>query len=119
MAKLKLRQRQKQGRKSWPRSTFFLQNAREYPYLISYKGDGGEVIFTYNERLDDTKLVFSVSANDAEADQFLVKFVRRYSKDAHRHPASLGFAPRLRQFATIPGGWSTVMIVHLFVPAFG
>jgi hypothetical protein len=59
-------------------------------------------MFTYNERLDDTMLVFSASANEDNADQFLVKLVRRYSKDVHLHLANLGFAPSLRQFATIP-----------------
>jgi hypothetical protein len=91
----------------------FFQNTRKYPYMTSYEDDGGEVMFTYDERLDDTKLVFSASADEspaADPDEFLVKFVRRHSKDAYRHLANLGFAPRLQLFATIPGGWSAVVM---------
>ncbi|KAF8336168.1 hypothetical protein F5887DRAFT_841756, partial [Amanita rubescens] len=39
-----------------------------------------------------------------------VKFTRRYSEDAHRLLAQLGYAPRLRAVMRLPGGWIMVVM---------
>ncbi|KAF8512203.1 hypothetical protein JB92DRAFT_2535851, partial [Gautieria morchelliformis] len=39
-----------------------------------------------------------------------IKFTRRYSKDAHTKCSSLGFAPALRGFQHIEGGWFMVVM---------
>ena len=53
------------------------------------------------------KLMFFGKVGDAEV---CVKFVTRYSKDAHVYCASKGIAPRLRGFEALPGGWFMVVM---------
>lgn len=60
--------------------------------------------------LQEGKLVFHGKCGDED---IFIKFVRRYSKDAHETCARLGFAPTLRAFATIPGGWHMVIMDYL------
>jgi hypothetical protein len=66
--------------------------------MRSYEDDGEKIMITYNGRLDDRTPIFTASA---DADQFIIKFTRRYSESAHRYLAELGFAPRLRQFVSL------------------
>ncbi|KAF8308850.1 uncharacterized protein EI90DRAFT_3107321, partial [Cantharellus anzutake] len=63
--------------------------------------------FEYLSPLNEEKLVFYGTAGD---DKICIKFVRRYSKDAHHTCSLLGFAPALRGFQSIPGGWSMVVM---------
>ena len=67
-----------------------IQIARGYPYMALYQE---EILFTYDKRLDDGKLVFFAST---DADQFIVKFTRRVFRGRTSHLADLGLAPRLR-----------------------
>ena len=86
---------------------------RAYPYKTSYDDENGQHInFSYQSRVDD-KLVF-VAEPDKSTDQDLgtlcIKFTRRYSEDAHRFLAQLGYAPRLRAVMRLPGGWNMVVM---------
>jgi len=63
--------------------------------------------FGYLSQLYKDKLVFrGIAGNDI----LFIKLVRRYSKEAHVKCSSLGFAPALRGFETIPGGWFMVIM---------
>lgn len=63
--------------------------------------------FRYLSQLHQDKLVFrGIMGND----NICIKFVHRYSKDAHLKCSSLGFAPALRGFEIIPGGWCMVIM---------
>jgi hypothetical protein len=55
------------------------------------------------------KLVFFGKGAQGKT-KICVKFVRRYSKDAHLFCASSGFAPELRGFQELPGGWFMVVM---------
>ena len=87
---------------------------RAYPYKTSYEDENGQHInFSYNFRVAE-KLVFAVEP-DKSGDKDLgtllcVKFTRRYSEDAHRFLAQLGYAPRLRAIMRLPGGWIMVVM---------
>ena len=86
---------------------------RAYPYKTSYDDENGQHInFSYRSRVDD-KLVF-VAEPDKSTDQdpgtLCIKFTRRYSEDAHRFLAQLGYAPRLRAVMRLPGGWNMVVM---------
>lgn len=50
--------------------------------------------------------MFFVKSTDGE--ELCVKFVREYSKEAHLECFSMGFAPALKGFEPIPGGWYMV-----------
>jgi hypothetical protein len=63
--------------------------------------------FKYLGQLDTDKPVFR--GNGISGD-ICVKFVRQYSKDAHLKCSALGFAPRLRGFESLPGGWCMVVM---------
>ena len=58
--------------------------------------------------LQEGKLVFRGQSEDG--DIIIIKFARRYSKDAHETCAHLGFAPKLRAFMKIPGNWYMVVM---------
>jgi len=57
-----------------------------------------------------SKLLFD--AQDAN-DQVCVKFVRSYSMGAHQWCGEMGFAPQLRGFERLPGGWFMVVMDKL------
>jgi hypothetical protein len=63
--------------------------------------------FKYTAQPYVDKLIFHGTMGK---DKVFVKFVRRYSKEAHLKCASLGFAPALRGFDLIPGGWYMVVM---------
>jgi hypothetical protein len=69
--------------------------------------DGTIQPFKYVSHLQEDKLVFSGVAGNVK---ICIKFVRQYSKEAHLRCSSLGFAPRLRGFQQIPGGWYMVVM---------
>ncbi|KIK03232.1 hypothetical protein K443DRAFT_5494 [Laccaria amethystina LaAM-08-1] len=86
---------------------------RAYPYKTNYEDENGRHInFSYRSRTAD-KLVF-VAEPDKSSDKDLgilcVKFTRRYSEDAHRFLAQLGYAPRLQAVMRLPGGWNMVVM---------
>lgn len=39
-----------------------------------------------------------------------VKFVLRYSVEAHQKCAELGFTPQLKGYKDLPGGWKMVIM---------
>ncbi|KAG2737425.1 hypothetical protein P692DRAFT_20761819, partial [Suillus brevipes Sb2] len=60
------------------------------------------------------RLVFFGTITDGEAEVAIcIKFVSRYSRDAHMHCARSGVAPRLRGFERLPGGWYMVVMDRL------
>jgi hypothetical protein len=79
--------------------------------------DSTEHHLKYISHLMDDKLLFFGQVDEKDV---CVKFVTRYSKDAHLHCASRGIAPRLRGFETLPGGWYMVVMDYigdLFMPS--
>ena len=87
-----------------------IQEARRYPSLTSYNDDGQETRFTYDERLDEDKLVFSATVNPPGSGKCIVKFTWQYSVPAHNYLASHGLAPRIRKCIGIPGEWTAVVM---------
>ena len=86
---------------------------RAYPYKTSYEDENGQHInFSYRFRIAE-KLVFVAEpdkSSDKDLDTLCVKFTRRYSEDAHRFLAQLGYAPRLRAVMRLSGGWNMVVM---------
>lgn len=60
--------------------------------------------------LHQGKLVFR--GKSAEGYVF-IKFVRRYSKEAHDKCSELGFAPRLKAFSRVHAGWYMVVMDYV------
>jgi len=87
-----------------------LQKARRYPFLTSYNGDGQEISFTYDGRLDERKLVFSAIVNQPGSGELIVKFTQKYSEAAHNHLASHSLAPRIWKFIRISANWTAVVM---------
>jgi serine/threonine protein kinase len=83
-----------------------------YPYPRQYQSlvDGTVHTFKYSAPVQQDKLIFR--ARDGNVD-ICVKFVRRYSKEAHLKCASMGFAPRLMGFEKVPRGWYMVVMEYL------
>ncbi|KAG1853978.1 hypothetical protein F4604DRAFT_1591359 [Suillus subluteus] len=89
-----------------------------FPYPTSFTSldDGSKIYFKYTEQLDEDggmskRLIFFGTLTEGPV--ICIKFVRRYSQDAHLHCASSGFAPRLRGFEKLPGGWYMVVMDKL------
>lgn len=91
-----------------------------YPYACRFTSlfGLGDCRFNYTRQMDD-KLVFfgrvvpgdsAVVGSDDPKEELCVKFVRRYSKEAHQICASELCAPRLRGFESLPGGWFMVVM---------
>jgi hypothetical protein len=66
--------------------------------------------FRYVSPLYNDKLIFR---GKTENEDVCIKFAHCYSKDAHLTCSSLGFAPALRGYQLIPGGW--IMVVMDFI----
>jgi hypothetical protein len=86
-----------------------------FPYPCEYMplDTSGSAIcqsFQYLGKLHPSKLVFQAMHGDSH---ICVKFVRRYSKEAHIKCASLGAAPSLRGYEILPGGWIMVIMDFL------
>lgn len=73
-----------------------------FPHPTQYHSldDGTICTFKYSSQLHEDKLVFCGTAGNVK---ICIKFIRRYSKEA-------GFAPTLRGFDLIPGGWYMVVM---------
>ncbi|KAF9222785.1 hypothetical protein BS17DRAFT_782582 [Gyrodon lividus] len=89
-----------------------------FPYPTSYTSliDNSEKTFRYRERVKDNyKLIFFGTLVEDLATEIpiCIKFVRRYSREAHLCCAQSGFAPTLRGFGPIPGGWFMVVMDEL------
>ncbi|KAF9220102.1 hypothetical protein BS17DRAFT_804163 [Gyrodon lividus] len=89
-----------------------------FPYPTSYRSLSGnnEKSFRYRERVKDNHklLFFGTLVEDLATEvPICIKFVRRYSREAHVCCAQSGFAPTLRGFEPIPGGWFMVIMDEL------
>ena len=82
-----------------------------FPYPDSYMTEGAEIKFTYESRINDGKLIFVATTTGGE--KVLVKFTRRYSKEAHRHCAEAGVAPTLLGFQSLQAGWYMAVMEYL------
>jgi serine/threonine protein kinase len=84
----------------------------EFPHPDHYVSLSDSTIHAFNYMcpLDNDKLVFRGKADD---DDICIKFVCQYSKDAHLKCSSSGFAPALRGFQLIPGGWYMVIMDYI------
>jgi serine/threonine protein kinase len=89
-----------------------------FPYPTSFTSldDNSNKTFNYTGHLEEDggkpkRLIFFGTLSEQHAAvPICIKFVRRYSQDAHLHCAMLGVAPRLRGFETLPGGWYMVVM---------
>lgn len=63
--------------------------------------------FEFVSPVDEDKLIFYGTAGH---EKLCIKFVHRYSPEAHLKCADMGFAPALRGFQPIPGGWYMVVM---------
>jgi serine/threonine protein kinase len=63
--------------------------------------------FRYVSPLYNDKLIFH---GKTDGEDICIKFARQYSKDAHLKCSTLGFAPALRGYQFIPGGWIMVVM---------
>jgi len=80
--------------------------------------DSVERNITYSSQPIPDKLVFF---GESDGIKVCVKFVTRYSKEAHIQCASMGIAPILRGFEALPGGWFMVVmdrIDDVFIPLY-
>ncbi|KIK77136.1 hypothetical protein PAXRUDRAFT_835096 [Paxillus rubicundulus Ve08.2h10] len=92
-----------------------------FPYPTSFTSldDNKKTSFNYTEQLAEDgakskRLIFFGTLTEGSAEAAIcIKFVQRYSRDAHLHCASSGFAPRLRGFEKLPGGWHMVVMDRL------
>lgn len=92
-----------------------------FPYPTTFKSldDDKPTSFNYTEQLDEDggkskRLIFFGTLTEGSVGAAIcIKFVQRYSRDAHLHCASSGFAPRLRGFEKLPGGWYMVVMDRL------
>jgi serine/threonine protein kinase len=84
----------------------------EFPYPTKYTSLAELTIqpFEYLSQLEPGKLVF---CGKAAGNLICIKFARQYSKETHLECTSLGFAPALRGFETLAGGWSMVVMDYL------
>jgi hypothetical protein len=80
---------------------------RTYPSLET----NSTVKFEYVRRMYEKKLLFLGKTDSGE--RICVKFVRRYSREAHEKCATMGIAPRLRGFKGIGAGWTMVIMDDL------
>ncbi|KAF8523805.1 hypothetical protein JB92DRAFT_2882804 [Gautieria morchelliformis] len=77
-----------------------------HPHQYTSLSDSRRCSFNYVQRLEDKLLFHGRSGGD----NICIKFTRRYSKEAHLKCSSLGFAPALRGFEHIEGGWLMVVM---------
>jgi hypothetical protein len=67
--------------------------------------------FEYLSQPFENELIFFGSLSDHQP--VCVKFVAHYSTEIHRHTESLGCAPKLYGFETMPGSWYMVVMERL------
>jgi len=85
----------------------------QYPYEHCYHNGNTNnqfVHFKYMSQISD-RLVFIAETEAQET--IIVKFSRTYSKETHELCASKGFAPVLRAYEDICGGWHMVIMDYM------
>ncbi|GBE81754.1 hypothetical protein SCP_0401270 [Sparassis crispa] len=87
----------------------------EYPYPTVYRclTTAVDISFRYIGVIPH-KLIFKGLTSSEEP--IIIKFTRRYSKQAHIYCADRGVSPRLRGYEEIPGAWHMV-IMDMLDPA--
>ncbi|KAH8924591.1 hypothetical protein BT69DRAFT_1349368 [Atractiella rhizophila] len=80
-----------------------------YPRSFTSLKDGTLQTFEYERQPFGEKLLFFCEQQENGV-RLCVKFVRRYSKQAHEICAEKGFAPALHGFEKIAGGWFMVVM---------
>jgi hypothetical protein len=86
-----------------------LQKARFYPYKTSFKHDGKETNFTYDECID-SKLTFFVTTEQSGPGECVFKFAWQYSEAAHKCLTSLSSSPMLYECVQISADWTAVVM---------
>ena len=83
----------------------------EFPYPLSYSciNTSSTRYFTYISHMDRSKLLFTATET-GNNEKICIKFARHYSKDVHEFCASKGFAPVLKGFEKLSGGWWMVVM---------
>ena len=87
-----------------------------FPYrnfYVAFGEDAARVSFTYISQPHSSKLVFFCKTADDQP--ICVKFVKRYSVEAHTACANDDFAPELLAVNHLPGGWLMVVMVQINV----
>ena len=93
-------------------------NSVDFPYPYHYDDETGEKgSFTYDKRLDDSRLIFLATA-PAKGLRLFIKFTRQYGTDAHRACSDERIAPHLYDVVSLPGGWFMVVMEYLDPDAF-
>ncbi|PFH47701.1 hypothetical protein AMATHDRAFT_151491 [Amanita thiersii Skay4041] len=83
----------------------------EYPYVTSYQLNGKQYPFVYDEDQPlESRRVFIVQSGGR---RLCVKFVRRYSQEAHKFWEERGRAPELITVNMLPAGWLMVVMEYL------
>lgn len=81
-----------------------------FPWPTSFQSlDDKKYEFEYEDQHYYSKLVFFGTITGTKQ-RICIKFVQRYSKDAHEYCAKDGYAPKLLGFNTIPGDWFTMVM---------
>ena len=73
--------------------------------------EGAKIEFTYDSRFDDGRLTFFATTTGRE--KVLVKFTRRYLKEAHQYCAEARVAPKLLGFRSLQAGWYMAVMEYL------
>lgn len=84
------------------------------PYQCSFVDAKDQTIRTVSSlhHLDKEKLVYSGILDDTSTRVF-VKYVQRYSEEAHHACCDLGFAPKLLGSGTLHAGWRMIVMEWL------
>ncbi|KAG6327248.1 hypothetical protein ID866_11841, partial [Astraeus odoratus] len=82
-----------------------------YPMHFSSLQDNERHDFAFLSQPYQDRLIFFGILRDGH--YVCIKFVHQYSADAHKECASLGYAPMLRGFEELPGGWFMVVMDRL------
>jgi hypothetical protein len=89
----------------------------QFPYLreFSYRGRGVQRSFRYLQQMFDERLIFRAQLDPENPDEMqvdsvepvhvIIKFVRRYSVEAHDYCAGQGCSPQLMGYEMLAGGW--------------
>jgi hypothetical protein len=86
-----------------------LPDDARYPFHSCYTPlhASAECRFEYSSQIPGKLVFYAKTENN---DDICVKFARQYSMEAHLVCCSLGFAPQLRGFQRVPGGWYMIVM---------
>jgi hypothetical protein len=83
------------------------------PYKCTYTSleTSAECSIKYISAIDGGKLMFTARTEDSSV--VCIKFTRIYSLEAHKACASMGFAPVVRGFEEVLGGWYMIVMDYI------